>query len=369
MPGSRSCRETWLETHEVCSTIQLWTKADRIVFPFEWFITQVTAIAHSTERLIKFALSKKCYYRYLDPAQRALSVKCLCSKGKQHTVSLASEESMQTISHTILRQLSPDVFNNPAMDSIIPWTTLAEKHPKRPVPTSVHPECRLALHFIRQNRKQGYQAFSYIGTSTSSTCLACWKFIGVLRSLYGITFKVRSTHGRASFPWKFPSLELRESGLAESDQERITGAFCTELACAFARRFIWCVENPVPARLAASGSRIYPDSDEEEFELAVAKLRVEEARRARWCAFAVGNDEDDDYDEENTDSECEDEGDEDLESPVKLKARLQMPVLGRAKWKVWRGRKVYSRHTCRTTYMRVEIEGWARRGEVLVRVV
>lgn len=347
-------------------------QADRVVFPFEWFITHITAIAYSTERLIKFALSKKCYYRYLDPARRALSVKCLHSEGKQQIVNLASEESMQTISHTILRELSPDVLNNPAIDSITPWTTLAEHHPKCPLPAPVHPECRLALHFIRENRKQAFHAFSYIGTSTSSTCFACWKFIGVLRSLSGITLKMRGTHGRAIFPWKFPTSELRESGLAETVQERITGAFCTELTCAFARRFVGCVENPVPPRMVASGSRIHADSDEEEFELAVAKLRVEETRRARWCAFALGNDgedEDEDDDDEDTDSECESEDEEDLDSPVKLKARLEMPVLGRGKWKVWRGRKVYSRHTCRTTYMRVEIEGWARRGEVLVRVV
>lgn len=69
----------------------------------------------------------------------------------------------------------------------------------------LYTECLLALQLLHDNYK-GVPSIQYFGVLILS-CLACWFFLKSLRHSGG-QFSTKGSHGKAYFPWKFPSKEL-----------------------------------------------------------------------------------------------------------------------------------------------------------------
>ena len=89
---------------------------------------------------------------------------------------------------------------------------------ERPLRAGVHPECLLALHFLKCVPSNEIPPARIIGVSKPS-CLPCWGFLKAVQE-HGGNFHTQGTHSKIYFPWLLPLPGLKDSRLPVDDVRR-----------------------------------------------------------------------------------------------------------------------------------------------------
>lgn len=111
----------------------------------------------------------------------------------------------------------------------------------------VHCECAVALQLLKNAKAGESPSLSYVGVSKLS-CFACWKFFESLREFEpSINIRVGGTHGKCSYPWKFPDDELAE---LFPDYSKISHSFYNKIA----DRYSDCVKAEYSETLSDSST-------------------------------------------------------------------------------------------------------------------
>ena len=204
-----------------------WINLLLIAFPFERFLKKVCILPNAISTLLNWAYSPRLYQGYLEG--RNLSLHSIESGPRN--ISLPPSQKWYDIGKRILE--GSDLRR--LQESKLPGSRMSRSwDEKESTPATVHCEYVLTCHILRQSHS-GTRSLSYIGVSKLS-CLACWKLLGALCK-NGAKFHTRGSHGKAYFPWKYPDLELEETGLDKEAISAISKTFHDDISSTYENRF------------------------------------------------------------------------------------------------------------------------------------
>lgn len=223
-------------------------------FPLIPYLKKIASLPNAVEILLGLAHSPRLHRRYL--AEKRIRIRGLFSKGQR--IELPPSDGWEKLSTRALKfheaRLETDQENQPQ-----PGSEMVKRFEGKAQATDapVHCECAIVLRFLKGGLA-GPPPTLYIGVSKLS-CLCCWTLLNILNK-HGSNFKVKGTHGKACFPWKYPEAELQAFGFSVLQRNQIRDDFFFKLTESYVKRLKFTGR----ARYLSDSSAEKPQSSESE---------------------------------------------------------------------------------------------------------